>query len=518
MALPAILVNSATGSDSEASGAGPATALTGTGAGTGCSTSGDGLTVTFNAETDLSGVLNTGAHVIYIADSTPGARNFSKITGVNDGANTVTVADAFGFSLTDQTWAIGGKRATIAGTESKKLLENNSAAGDAMGGWTIRMESAHTETITATITFRRAFDTTYGGLIIEGESGAATRPVLTFSNNGAAFYGPISTHAGVLFQRFDIKHSGTASAAVAFKVGRYVWNWIVRDVVIGGSSTSDGFLYAFQDAYNNLSATQGVSFYIDGCEIKYSGSFGLNICAAQITNCFIHDNAGGIVIGDDYVGSPVVVLIENNVISDNTDHGIKLDTDCLAPAMLFIRHNTIHNNSNGAGIYVEDDTVLPRMCTIENNSITANGTYGIDLPSAEATLWEALGLTIRHNNFGTGATANTSGTIHNEPTIVGISGNLLLDPGYANAGSDDYSVGSNMQSAGYPNAVYNGSATRNWVDIGAAQRKPAVVPAVGDVKFGTTYYDNGGGELTGTLAVGGGGLIRHPGMAGGMNA
>src|SRR3954463_10134754 len=129
MALPTILIDSATGSDTTASGAGPGTALTGS-AGV---SAGDGLSVTLDGSPDLTGVATDGSHVLYFADATAGNRNFAKITAANNGTKVVTVSDALGFTLT-KAWAIGGKRASLLGTNSSKLIENNSGNGDAMPG------------------------------------------------------------------------------------------------------------------------------------------------------------------------------------------------------------------------------------------------------------------------------------------------------------------------------------------------------------------------------------------------
>ena len=167
MALPVILVNSATGSDSAASGAGPATALTGSSA----STSGTGLVVTLDGSPNLSGVATDGSHVIYLNDSTANARNFGKITAADNTAKTVTVSDAFGLSLSGKSWAIGGVRASINANGSEKLWSTSgSTAGDVMPGWTVRMQSGHAES-GALITMRRGGNLTAGGYCSRGRIG-----------------------------------------------------------------------------------------------------------------------------------------------------------------------------------------------------------------------------------------------------------------------------------------------------------------------------------------------------------
>ena len=110
MAFPTIVYNASTGSDTAASGAGPATAITGSGA---AHTSGiASTTIEFDNSPDLSGVATDGSAAVWL-NTSAGGRHLSKITAVDDGADTVTVEDSFtiasGGSAVD--YAIGGKRA-----------------------------------------------------------------------------------------------------------------------------------------------------------------------------------------------------------------------------------------------------------------------------------------------------------------------------------------------------------------------------------------------------------------------
>src|SRR5574343_971677 len=108
MALPNIVFNASTGSDTAASGAGPASAVTGTAA---AHTNGSAsTTITLTNSPDLSGVATDGSHCLWM--DTASGRQFSKITGADDAANTVTVEDSFNIaSASAVNYAIGGKRA-----------------------------------------------------------------------------------------------------------------------------------------------------------------------------------------------------------------------------------------------------------------------------------------------------------------------------------------------------------------------------------------------------------------------
>src|SRR6516165_11952684 len=103
MAFPVIIVDSATGSDTNTSGAGPGTAVTGTAA----STNAGGTTVTVDAGTNLSGIATDGSHVLYLNDTTAGHRRWSKITGTSGSGGatpTITVNEAYTGLLAAKSW------------------------------------------------------------------------------------------------------------------------------------------------------------------------------------------------------------------------------------------------------------------------------------------------------------------------------------------------------------------------------------------------------------------------------
>src|SRR5436309_2256872 len=83
MALPVILVDSASGSDTTASGAGPGTSISGS-TGRTRNTASQLQFGLFGATDDLSGVLTDGTHALYTAISTAGQRNFGAIASVKN--------------------------------------------------------------------------------------------------------------------------------------------------------------------------------------------------------------------------------------------------------------------------------------------------------------------------------------------------------------------------------------------------------------------------------------------------
>lgn len=474
-ALPIILVNSSTGSDTAASGAGPATAITGSAA----STSGDGLTVTLDGSPDLSGVATDGSAVIYLADSTAGARNFGKITGVDDGADTVTVADAFGVSLSSLSWAIGGKRASIGNAKTKLLAANNSAAGDAMPGWTIRMESGHAETITATYTWRRAGDTTDGPITLEGASGAATRPRITFSNNGVGFNtGPAST-VPLVFRDFDIVSSYATKTSSLVKAIELASNIDVRfsGLRIGGTQTSDGF-------YLNLSINlYGGRQVFENCEFSYSNSNSIAIANGpfpSFLNCWIHDGGG---TGIRHTGNGSMI-VRGSIIEGNAGNGIECAYTVATPGYIIIDASTIHDNGSDGVEFSCASTYLPYWVSLTNCNITENAGYGLNFSGSgiTAALLASRVPAFRNNNYGTGALANTSGDYGTvTPNEVGA---LHVDPGYVNVATGNFGItAAGVKGVGYPTTVIGSrSATYTYPDVGASQAQPTGGgrPAFGD--------------------------------------
>lgn len=441
MATPVIKVDSNSGSDTAASGAGPATALTGS---AGVSV---GTTITLDGSPDLSGVATDGTHVIFFNDTGAGNRNFDNITAVDNGLKTVTVTT--GFTAGTKAWAIGGKRASIGGTLSLKLFSNNSAAGDAMPGWVVEMQSAHAETLSATVTMRRAGDNATGEIVLRGAAAAATMPALTFSNNGSAI--SMNNQNFLRLEGFSLLNSnGTKTASVGIaSVGT---NCVIRNVKIATQASN------FWKGITNL----GNAGLFEHCEIAYAKDVGAAVSTGSslfIRNCSIHDNnsngtanQGGINIS---VGSAnVATIIDNCVIYGNTGDGIHITaTTTTTNAALTITQCTIHGNT-GDAIEFDGSNVQPSgysRASIHNNNLTGNTGYALNFSGASMTaaLVDANQVQFYNNNTGTGATANTAGICN--LTLVNASvGNVAVAPGYVNAATGDFRCTGATDGLGYP--------------------------------------------------------------------
>lgn len=468
--LPTILVDSATGSDTAASGAGPGTALTGTGA----STDVGGTTVTLDAGTDLTNVATDGSHLIYLIDATAGHRRFAAINakaGSGGATPTVTVEQAFTGSLAGKSWAIGGKRASIGSATSSLLLENNAAAGDAMPGWIAELQSAHSETIAATITLRRGGDTTSGHITIRGASGAATLPKLIFSNNGNSFSLAVNRWR---FKDFEVQNSN------ATKTASVVWNLTsgCDFLQITGMKVADAtnkywkVVSAFANATNNLIEDNYFGNTASHVIDHTGGSYN-----ARVKNNTIF-SVGGVGINLSANGAiPLVTDIEGNVFAFCTNQAIVMNYTVASGTGVRIIGNVFHG-SGSDGISSTATSAQVGMFSslqIEDNIFSYNGGFGINFSGSGIgdTLLGALGTRIRNNAFFT----NTSGKYQGF-TVTSSLSEQTGDPagGLASATKDYTGVtgGTNFQSTAYKEKGYPGSAlsvgtfgsSKSYRDIG----------------------------------------------------
>lgn len=453
MALPTILVDSATGSDTAASGAGPSTAITGS---AGVSV---GLTITVDGSPDLSGVATDGSAVFFFNDTTLNARNFSKITAVNNSTKVVTVSDTLGFAT--KAWAIGGKRATIGGTLSTKLFEQGIGSGDAMPGWIIQMASGHSETIAATITCRRSGDSTSGTITLRGIAGAATLPLLTFSNNGVAITVTTPTVAWT-FQNFEMQNTnGTKTASIGIAATGLAHQIKIKAVKI--SHVTNFFWKGVQTGCYDV--------LVQDSEIGYCANIGLEVASSgfpvRIFNNWIHNCTSH---GIGTLNTCQAFFIVGNIIDVNGGAGISHDavnTSNTAGAAWLIMGNTIVSNTTSGIIVSAASTSLGiyNALTIINNILSSNTSYGLSFTGSGVTaaLLDAMQTIVDCNN-----TFNNGVAGYNP---AGYGGN---DPGLNPVFNTGYQIGSNLLGKGYPIGgslkIGSTNAASSYVDIGAAQR------------------------------------------------
>jgi hypothetical protein len=434
MAVPTITFNSSTGSDTAASGAGPGTALSGNGASLN-STS----TVTLSANTpNLSGVATDGTAVLWV-DTTSG-RQYSKISSVNDGADTVTCEDAFGVTESGRNWGIGGKRATLDHADSRTLINS-----DIKPGWIVSLED--NQTISSALAPTVAGDTTTGK--IQFISSVPWTPrTITQSANAAHFTMGSANNNHYVFQDLNFANSnGTKTGANAFAFSgsggnSFVWmrcstdatNVVLRFANRSASSTVKGafigctFRNCTSNAINLTSSFQNLAFY--GCEFIDNGAAALTLDQGTgliVANCIFDTTTGdGLVCTGAWSG---IKFIVNNVFYTNTD-GFDFSANATFAEGLIMANNIFKNNTTGVrGLAVADAVLMMN----DYNDYHGNGTARTNLSAGGS--------------------------------------DLALDPQFTNAGSGDFSIGVNLKAMGWPGALGVTGATIGYTDIGVAQRQ-----------------------------------------------
>lgn len=543
---PTILFNIGSGSDTAASGAGPTPAETGSEGAVPVSTTKIGFFE--GTPPDLSGVATDGTDALWM--DTPSGRQFDEIiakkdtqqstTGdISSAGTTLSSTDTSGMaagqlikiegagvasadlittidSITDGsnlevddaasttvvgevvvnpkqvevpsgytanqlglTWAIGGKRATFDNADSRTLF----GATGAKGGWIIETETDQDVT-TSPIVLAAGGSISQGNLVIRGDS-ASTRRVIDQSANANIFSANNTNAIYVSVGNLKFTNTSgspkTSSNGIEFSLGANAGRkWVVQNCIFGDVTDT-----LYRGVYRLNAATPAIRF-ID-CEFVSCELRGLDLTgsseAVELLNCWVHDCVSD---GVRFNFGTTLVIDHGCIIEGNGGNGVVI-TGTISTLGLGIRitGSTIHGNTSD-GIDLSAATNPSPNLVITNNNITANGGYGIN----DKATTEALKGMLDFNNFGTGATANTSGAINNATPG---DNDLNVDPSYGDAGDGNFEVGTNVKALGFPKATRtigaNQSNTNSFVDIGAAQREEA---------------------------AGGGGLLTHPGMAGGM--
>lgn len=440
MALPTILFNSSTGSDTAASGAGPSTALSGNGASCNATTSVD---LSANSP-DLSGVATDGSACLWV--DTASGRQYSRITNTNNTTKIVTVATAYGVTASGLNWAIGGKRATLDHADSRTL------GADVESQWIIQIEDDGAGAITGS-----AWPLSSAAVPVKicGDS-TTTKRLITQSANAACI--AISGLCVVDIQNLIFENTnGTKTSARGCDVSVSA-NVRFRNCRFG---------HATNTLLNGVARTNNTPILLfHDCEVLRCTAAGIAArTIAQCFGCYIHDNTGH---GISFSAGNSTIVCEDCVIESNGSGGILLETTI---GMLIVRNCTIHGNTGDGIDFTANANSSMANAIIFNNNITANGGYGIRGTGVGASTGPVSYADF--NNFGTGATANTSGSTLN---VAAGDNDLAVDPGYADAANGDFAAGTNIKAKGFPAATRDlgsnpSSGTTAYNDIGISRQE-----------------------------------------------
>ena len=447
MPFPVIVFDSATGSNTAASGAGPGDGYTGGSALTGssASTSGDGLTVTLDGSPDLSAVATDGSHAIWLNDSTAGKRNWGKITGKDDGAKTVTVSDAFDLSVSGKSWAIGGKRLSLAG--SLKLFNNNSANGDAMPGWAAaEFTSGYTETITAAIPRYRSGGAD-GPIEVRQKAGSATPAVITQATANTSVFSVSGSPVKWRFNGFTITKSvnGTTGGSAIEGSGGFTTVTRVKATATGTSKWATSI-----DA--GVGTTRVMFCRVEDCTVGIAGGYALYNHVANCTHAISTPNNAN------------VTLIGNTILNPVTN-GIRVQNYAVNK---YIADNAIFANTgspNGINLDASSSgSIGPIVCV---NNIIQGCAVAVAItgttPHVAAELF-ARGVSFDYNCLYGNGTQITSGY---ESLLTNT---VTTDPAMVDPVNGDFTTGANMKGAGWPQETTGMMTTREYNDIGPQQQ------------------------------------------------
>lgn len=454
-ALPVVVFNNSTGSDTAASGAGPATAVSGTAA---AHTGGiSSTTITLTNTPNLSAVLADGSAAVWL--DTPSGRQFSKITAVDDGADTVTVEDSFNISAgSPVNYGIGGKRLTLDNADSRTLF----GATGAKAGWTITLEETGSPyLLNSTINFTADGNLTTGNLIFQGNTG---RVEIKWNDPADAL--PVMDFQGdqLIVRRLYFNRFRSTSSFAGFCV----------EAEHGGSDE-----VIFDDC----------KFACTGGQVRAAGTRALSLSAntfsrVVVMNCTFQDaevglgrtsgtgDYAGTVVNCRFVGNTTQVMIQSghwylsqNLIVNGVGSGAGILVQALSGGcFLAVIGNTIHDHDLD-GIRITDGSNVQVL--ILNNLITGNGGWGVNYSDTEQISIHEDG-----NCFGSGSTANGSGTVTG---FTQGSRSFSANPGYVNAAGGNFTPTGGVLAKGLPYGGVQfiggaGGATYSYVDTGAAQR------------------------------------------------
>ena len=383
-----ILFNSITGDDAAASGLGPATAQTGTGA-----------SIT-SASNVVTGITTTGVNagdLLWVQSST--GRRFNIIASVDSGTQ-VTCDDNFDVTESGRTWAIGGKRASIAGS----VVTLDDATADFHDGWIIQFESGYTESFTGRFRCRT------GGVKFRTDPSASVPARLTTSYTSSPFV--FGQGSGFLLQNIEFEQTNSSGSLLSSGSGGH--GSVFKDCKFGVGSTIP-----------TTCALSDTSWVFINCQF-----FASNECAyisgdSRFYNCIFNDSTDGI----EFV-YPSSANIIKDCIFDGCTNGINQANWGGSIYQWRSYTGNIFNCSN-AGITVPNNNSLRQVTLIVKENIFANSTYGVEFASGMSFGTTDTGI-YENNvfyNIGTSNYLNDDGGQVNDIT-------LTADPFVDAAGGD----------------------------------------------------------------------------------
>lgn len=440
-AFPTLTFNTSTGSDTLSSGDN-GTSCTGT------ATASNSTTVTLTIGTGtLTGVATDGSAVLWISGV-----GFVRIDTVNTGAGTVVVETAV--TCTGATFAIGGKRATLGETESRRLFAATSTptAVGMSGRWIISLED--NQSISSTLTLAATAGT---GFCEIKSSVAGTLRTITQSASATHFTSAVANKWRFTDLKF-VNSNGTplevitssSTAVFDFRhclIGDSGGTNCPKSLLIRTSGTAVIYLYDTSVLRTTSVGISGTAnLYMYGSEISRCGGIGIN-------------NSGG------------TLVMHDSIVSHNSGDGLANASS--SPVII----GCVFHGNTGDG--AEITTANLSAINVINNQFTANGAYGLNLSGTTPH----AGI-IEYNNFGN-ASDSTNNTTASANGITLSATNTTTAAAYTDASNSvrNFKVGAACQGTGFPPSSATVAAGQTGTTTYADQGLPThVVTASSGIK------------------------------------
>ncbi|MCG3177003.1 MAG: hypothetical protein MOGMAGMI_01967 [Candidatus Omnitrophica bacterium] len=417
--------------------------------------------------------ITSAAERAFIADDVGNIINITGGTGFTTGRFEIT-AVAAGVATVDR--AIGTTGSTGGTGNLGGALDvpydawvDNDLRSDGTNVHRVYIKNTGTGTIAADLTFTN-------------KQGATTRQLLFEGYNTTRGDNPTGTNRPLLdFGAFSLQLADTNSLGWLVKNLRFTTTSatgiaipglsVVRNCKFSNTSGTAGRI-AVSSGYST-SVAASASVFID-CEMNSTAGTAFSIGSqsyvsadVHLIGCFIHDSVTG--VGKTGTNS-TILFIEDCIIKACSTAGLTGTTQ-----FRIIKNCTFYGAATPAGIAINNSGQPSGYRWL--NNIIYGWTTGISV-----TTPDKRGLAEFNNFFN-----NTT----NRSNIDAGPNDIALDPQFTDPSTNDFTPGANMQGVGTPNVNIGagGSATRSYVDLGAAQTQAADYPSEDDVRDGVSFGD-----------------------------
>lgn len=441
MAFPTIYVDTGGSATNSGSSDNNAADLSGTNAS--CNPS--STTVDLSTDSpDLSGVATDGSATIFLADATNSNQKIFKITGVDNGAKTVTVDVAPTGNFTTSNWAIGGR---FVWTQA-------SIEGALAAGWTVQFNnSPASHSGSAWLTCRAAGDADDGVITVQAASGI--RPVITVTDDNDVINS--GGQAGWHIKGLELSGTASGSSDAINCVSGYE-GWRIEDVKIS-DAPARGF-----DGGGTSSAV------LVNCEVGAVGDGGIAFSGqAFVFGCYCHDCAqDAFQMNGSAMRCTLAFCIADTVGGDGYD--LTSSSISNLEQMVVLQNCTAYACGNGStGDSSVEVTDKDAGLVIYNNIFSSpdNG-YNIDLENGTGNDRTSGGYNIYHN-------PGSVGNFRNFTVFLTDLGDV--NPQFVDPANGDFRLGSSSpaRQVGWPGEFPGGLST-GYLDIGAVQAIEATSP------------------------------------------